>query len=366
MDQGRKDGDWDAYYDRVGPELDNCRTAIEHSISRGNTETALQLISSLSDFLIEHGLGKKAANWLEQSLPSDEDSVSPAVLADAYLTLSDLLIEVRSERKQRINAAKKGLEIYRQINDKFGIARGLMTYGFSHFGYDYDRSRDLISQAIDARDELGVDTFGALGTLSMLERNQGNLEAAHLANEKRRVIADKTGSKDRLMLVRRQLAHIYYHQDRFDEAQQLAEEVQVYFDKDRWEFSRFVALGVLLNIGLVRNELDRSHGLIQELLQLIKKTDFQDLAMFFFHQIARWFFLSGQLRQAAFWIGCHDYSREIWEQPLEPVEQPRYKQLIAAVLEELGPEAYEMMWQEGHATDMEEAVDYGLKTFEKE
>jgi predicted ATPase len=362
MNQASRDGDWDAYYERIEPELDNIRTAIKRSLSNGDTETALQLSSSISDYLVDHGFRREAARWLEQSFPSDEDSVSPAVLADAYLTLASQ----QMVRGERILAAKKGLEIYRQIDDKFGIARGLMTYGFSHFGYDYDRSRDLISQAIEARDELGLDTFSALQTLSTLERIHGDLEAAHLANEKCRVIADKTGSKDRLMNVRRQQASIYYYQDRFEEAQQLAEEVQVYFDQDRGEYNRFVALGVLLDIALDSDDLKRSHWLIQERMKLVKKTDFLYLAMFFFHQIARWFFLRGQLRQAAFWIGCHDYSREYHNQPLEPVKQPRYKRLIATVQEELGREAYEMMWQEGHAMDLEEAVDYGLRIIKED
>jgi predicted ATPase len=366
IDQVHKDGDWEAYYKQIGPELDNCRRAIKYSISRGNVENALRFSSSISEFLIDLGFGKEAASWLEQSFPSDENSVSPAVLADAYLTLASHQLELRGEREKGINSAKKGLEIYRKIDDKFGIARGLMTYGYSHYGYDYDRSRDFFSQAIDAREEMGLDAFDPLMTLSALECIHGNLEAAHLANEKCRVIAEKTGSKDQLMIVRRQQGHIYYYQDRFDEALELAEEVQVYFDQDGGEFNRFVALGVLLDIALDNDALERSRWLIQERLKLVKKTDFLFLAMFFFHQIARWFLLRGGHRQAAFWIGAHDFSREHYDQPLEPVEQPRYRRLIATVVEELGQEAYAMMWQEGHAIPIEEAVDYGLRIIEKD
>lgn len=324
----------------------------------------MQLISSLSGFLIGLGLGKEAASWLEQSFPFETDSVSPAVLADAFLTLADHQLNLRGEREQAIKTAKKGLEIYREIDDKYGIARGLKTAGMMYFGYDYERSRELISKAIEAYDELGVDTFATLHQLSALELLQGNLEAAHLANEKGRFIAEKMGDEDRLMTVKRQLASIYYYQGRLDEAQLLLEGVQVYFDRNKMEFSRFVALGILLDIALVRIDLDRSRWLIQERLRLIKKTDLLYLAIFFFHQIARWFFLRGQHRPAAFWIGCHDYSREHNDQPLEPVEQPRYRRLVAAVQEELGQEDYEMMWQEGHKIPVEEAVDYGLKIFD--
>ena len=329
---------YDVYYQVIGPELDNCRAAQQRSSAAGEVEDALQLAVALSEYLANHGMAEEALRLLEEALAVGDERCAPATRAAAYLQVADIWLDHRAGREKPIEFAEKGLALYRALADQVGVARALFTCGCMFFAYDFDRSRDYLTQAIEAWERAGKGPLSGLGTLAVLEIFAGNFGAACSLNAQWRAFCEKQGLKGGVASADTSMAYICYYQERLEEAQALAEKS---LETQRALGNRCNReIEILARISLKQRRLDRAWALLREWLQMTVNDSYFSQAMFCLQQVAEWFYHTGHPQRAAFWIGSHDQAREWFVQPVEPVRLPHYQWLVAAIRDALGEEAY--------------------------
>jgi tetratricopeptide (TPR) repeat protein len=354
---------YDFYYQVIGFELDNCRAAQQRSLAAGEVETALQLAAALSEYLADYGMAEEALRSLEEALAAGGERCAPATRAAAYLRVADIWLDYRGGREKPIEFAQKGLALYQALADQDGVVRALHTCGYMFIAYDWDRSRDYLTQSVEACERAGIESPSSLGTLTVLEIFTGNFEAALMLNARRRAICEKQGLKEGVAAADTSMAFIYYYQERLEEAQALAEKS---LETQRAQgSSHHREVEVLARISLKQHRLDRAWALLREWLQIIVNGNFFSQAMFCLGPVAEWFYHTGHPQRAAFWIGGHDQAREWFVQPVEPVRLPHYQWLVAATRDALGEEAYAAAWQKGFAIPVEEALPLALQALEQ-
>ena len=144
--------------------------------------------------------------------------------------------------------------------------------------YDFDRSRDYLTQAIEAWERAGIESLPGLGTLAALEIFTGNFEAACSLNARWRALREKQGLKGGVAAADTSTAFIYYYQERLEEAQALAgkslETQRALGNSPHREIE------VLARISLKQRRLDRAWALLRERLQIVVNDNFYSQAMF--------------------------------------------------------------------------------------
>ncbi len=107
-------------------------------------------------------------------------TVETAALAQVSIGISSLLIELGDIPKAR-RWAERGIGIARRENEPGILAGGLATLArFSAMDRDYDRSRELLTEACAIQRSLGrkLAVASCLGNLGVTEGRAGNLEAS--------------------------------------------------------------------------------------------------------------------------------------------------------------------------------------------
>jgi predicted ATPase len=357
--------EWEAYYRRIDPELDNCRVALQNSFASGDTETALQLSTALAEYLNDHGMGQEALRWLEKALAEDDGRSAPAVRAAAYLSLSWIWYATRGGRRTVIELAKKGLALYQITEDQEGVARALHGCAVAYHGDDWDRSRDYLKEAIAAYEEAGIDHWNSWHLLENIEILTGNLDRARSLIARRRSFYEKNGDESGIMYTNTWLAFVNYYEGRIDKAQYMAEEALHYRRANSPEWAHILPLDLLIVIALDKGRLNRARSLLCERLRIMVNLKLITNAIFCFDEVAEWLLLTGHPRQAAYWLGCFDQAREWAKQPVEPVALPRYQWLVSEVRGALSEEAYTAAWQKGYAVHVEDALPLALQVMEQ-
>ena len=359
------DSEWDAYYSKIAPELDNCRIVLERSLAASDAHTALQLATAVAGYLDDHGMTEEAMRWLEQAIDTGDEHASPATRAAAYLQLANIRWHVRGGRKTLIELSQKGLALYQAIEDDEGVARALYSCGYAYHGFDWDRSRAYLTRSIEAYEDAGKEPTRSLMLLGNLEIMTGNLEEARLYISRRRAIYEKQGTESGLVSINTNLALIDYYQGRLKEAQQRAEESLEYRRAHSPEVTRIFPLDVLIPIALDKRRLDDARSLLLERLRIMVSSEFYSNAIFCFDEVTEWLLLTGHLRQAAFWLGCFDRARDWAKQPVEPVSLPHYQRLVSEIRGALGKRAYTAAWQKGYSMPVEDALPLALQVMEQ-
>ena len=363
--QAEKESKWEAYYRKIAPELENCRITLRRSLATDDTETALQLATALAEYLNDHGMGQEALLSLETALADDDERSVPAVRAAAYLRFSYIWFKTRGGRKTVIELAKKGLALYQMIEDLEGVARALYSCAYAYHGYDWDRSRAYLKQAIAVYEEAGIDHLNSWQLLENIEILTGNLEKARSLIARRRAIYEKNADESGIMYTNTWLAFVNYYEGQVDKAESMVEDALQYRRTHSPEWALILPLDLLVAIALDKGQLNRARSLLRERLRIMVNNAMVENAIFCFDEVAEWSLLTGHSRQAAFWLGCFDRAREWAKQPVEPVALPHYKRLLSSVRDALEEEAYTTAWQKGYAMSVEDALPLALQVMEQ-
>ena len=166
-------------------------------------------------------MAEEALRLLEEALAAGGERCAPATRAAAYLRVADIWLDHRGGREKPIEFAQQGLALYQALADQVGVARALQTCGYMFIAYDFDRSRDYLTQAIEAWERAGIESLPGLGTLAALEIFTGNFEAACSLNARWRALREKQGLKGGVAAADTSTAFIYCYQERLEEAQAL-------------------------------------------------------------------------------------------------------------------------------------------------
>jgi predicted ATPase len=165
-------------------EQDNLRFALEHFLSAGPTETALEMVESLSTYWVLRGQLDEGERWTERAL-AKADQTPRALLAWVISTLGEFP-RFRGDLAAAIPLKERALEMSREIGDLVGQAASNhdLADAWSHDG-QYVRARQFALEALELRRQLGRPTgiAHALSSLFDIELFEGNYEEARRIGE---------------------------------------------------------------------------------------------------------------------------------------------------------------------------------------
>jgi predicted ATPase/DNA-binding CsgD family transcriptional regulator len=140
--------DYEQRLEQVELEMDNLRNSLGWNLENRDTERALALASSLQPVWLTRGRILEGLAWF-QVIPSEgqDGSVAPAVRARALADEAVLNVYVNDERLER---ARRAVEIARELDDPTLLARTLSACGFVAGGmYDAEAAASYYAEAIE-------------------------------------------------------------------------------------------------------------------------------------------------------------------------------------------------------------------------
>lgn len=161
---GPKQGLW---LERLEAEHENLRTALEWAMQApGREEFLLRMAGSLWRFWEIHGYIREGRSWLESALVSYPDA-PPGLMANGLRGAGNLARQ-QGDYTQARAMHERSLDLFRKLDDKFGIARELEAVGrVAHYQGNYSQAVGLHTDALALRYEIG-DQEGIAMSLAQL------------------------------------------------------------------------------------------------------------------------------------------------------------------------------------------------------
>jgi predicted ATPase/class 3 adenylate cyclase len=410
------------WLNRLEVEHDNMRAALEwgKAIEGGSEggmlhEAPLRLVGALWRFWYLRGYLSEGRGWLEMAL--SESSGASASLRAKALVGAGLLAHSQGDRKRAVELCEESLALYRELEDKKGIAASLNTLGLlAQYQGDYDRAVVLLEESLALSRELG-DKAGIASALQRLSgvvfMIRGDYKRASVLYEESLALHRELKDKGGISVSLRFLglgAFIHGDYDRgtalLEESLALSRELgdkggaaqsllllgftaEYGGDRDRaaelWEESaalynevgnRWGIAGSLCNLGLIalrRGDYSRAASLCKESLTLsmeMKNKMNVGRCLAILGGVAE---EKGQLERAARLLGAGEAQHEatgFTALAPSPYYPPDYDRSVAAVRaglvlergEGLGEEAFTKAWEEGRKMAMEEAIKLAMMT----
>jgi predicted ATPase/DNA-binding SARP family transcriptional activator len=168
---------------RVAPDTDNVRAAVEWALVGDDVELALELI------YVSHALGtlslRELANWYDRALER-ADSIGEATAAEAYRDAAFVKI-LLGELMKAHELSERTLVLYRELDDPAGEGETLGMLGtISGLAGRTTEARDCFELALAIAEEHGLDDlrYKVLHDLGEFEHELGNdARAAQLLTE---------------------------------------------------------------------------------------------------------------------------------------------------------------------------------------
>jgi non-specific serine/threonine protein kinase len=411
------------WLERLETEHDNLRAALQWALSNADfglqiseypepnphseiripksIEAGLRLVTALWRFWWMHGHISEGRRWAEQALGT-RDSQSPNLLADA-LHGSGILASSQGDYVQAKNLLDQSLALYRQLDDKTGVARAIDALGvlatrqsnfrdatllfmeslalrrelgdkrgidssLNNLGHvatvqgDYVWARTLLEESLSISRELGdISGIGVtLNNLGHVALNLGDYSSASALYQEslqiKRELADKVGIASSLT----SLGSVARHESRYVDAQGLYEESLEIFRELGHKEMIVVLLNNLGHVYSIIGDYAPARGLYREsLITLHDLGDKQAVATALVglaHVAGR----QGQLEWAARLFGAAHSLLAATGTQLEPNDRDQYEVSMASVHALLGKEKWQQAWENGQAMTPAQAIDMAL------
>jgi predicted ATPase/class 3 adenylate cyclase/uncharacterized protein HemY len=279
---------------RLDADYDNLRTALDWmSRSLSRKEMALKMASALWRFWKIRGYISEGRSRLQEAIERYPDAPAP-LLAIALRGAGELAIE-QGDYAQAQAMHERSLALYREIDDRSGIARLLSLLGeIAHFQGRYPEAIGLYQESLAIRNELN-ETQGiaeTLGKLGIVARDQGKFLQAKEQLEESLRLSRELQDKQMIALALKNLGLNAYYLCEYQKASRLFEEaVTLYHDlndrsgisdtqqalgnvaKDQGDFLRANAL---FNKSVeIKQELGDKRGIAQAIAGLSEVAFFQ-------------------------------------------------------------------------------------------
>ena len=222
------------FRERVAPELDNARSAIEWALATDDVELAVQLIYTSDVLPISM---RESANWYDRSLKRSH-SMTDATAAASFLDASfqkALLGEVAEAEV----FCERSLELYRKLADPAGEGESLRTLGtISTLAERPKEARRYFDLALDLAEMHGLDDLrgAVLHGLGACEVEFGDAERARQLLTESIALSQAGGNPILAGLALIGLAELLLVQGELDRAEERYAEVLVLFRELMFNF----------------------------------------------------------------------------------------------------------------------------------
>jgi tetratricopeptide (TPR) repeat protein len=167
------------WLDRLESEHDNFRAALAYSLETpdGNLESGLRLVTALVGFWIIRSHFREGRRWLELALAKRRHVTLPI---QARLLLNAGWFWYEQWESDPTALLQESLNLYRQLDDKRGIAWTLSWLGFCTLRSDLDAATSLLSESLKLAREVNdtpllIKVYGNLTYLAMIKSDYGQV-----------------------------------------------------------------------------------------------------------------------------------------------------------------------------------------------
>jgi predicted ATPase/class 3 adenylate cyclase len=189
-------GDPKHWLDRLEPEHDNLRAALDHLEAAGETQLVLRLAGALSKFWALRGHLAEGRRRLEAALDADERPTSAR--AWALNAAGDFASMLDGDHELERRRAEEALALHTELGDTQGGARSRYALANVAAGErDWRRARQLMEESVREFDELG-DDFHALAArrgLAWMYEELGEVERYRELTEENLGLARSLGNR---------------------------------------------------------------------------------------------------------------------------------------------------------------------------
>jgi len=292
------------WLNRLEMEHDNLRAALRWALERegacpepaegADAELGLKLAAALGSFWFMRGHWTEARRWLERALEKRGDASAPVRAKGLWMAG---LWQEDSERAKPL--LQESLALYRQLEDKRGIARALS--GLGHVADDLEQATALHEQSLALFQELGDkwDLSNVLSSLGGDAWKQGDYGRAATLFEQSLILARETGNKWDIAARLRMLGNLALEQMDYKRAAALFEESLTLAR----ELSNKEGIAGLLNslgeMARLQGDYERAAALYDESLSLRRELGTRIGVAMMLHNLGYVALRQGDRRQAA-------------------------------------------------------------------
>ena len=362
--RGRRRVEWTH---RVTAEQDNLRTAMEWGLVR-NPESALRIAANLSIFWTAGGFSAEGFRWIQQATIACREQIDkqiqPTLHAKALTGLAYLYISFGDNINGK-RAAEESVAIYRQSQDKIGLAYALVILAnpLEFLGERLQAEAALMESVAIARSE--KNTFVLASALSGLTRVtlvlHSDADAAERYADEAIRASRAAGMEWTTAVAHEMMGIIAARRKNHDEARTLFEKA----------FHEYQEIGARFNVILVKSSLahmERELGNYVIAQNLYRETivAFRDVAQTgaVAHQLECFGFIAlaqDHSKRALQLFAAANALREKGSTPMNPDEQVYFDVQLSGLREKLDSKRYESIWSTGRNLSMEQAIQMALQ-----
>ena len=310
------------WLERLEAEHDNLRAALQWALDTGEPELALQLAGALAPYWYLRSQSSEGHKWFATVLPA-RYTASPVVQAKALLGAATLSYQ-QGDYKQSAFLGEESLTLYRQHNDKAGMAH-------------------------------------ALRALIAVHTDQGNYERGTACMEESLALFRELGDSTNVGKVLSYGGGVALDRGNYEQAQRLLQESLSIM---RAVGNRFVTEMALTNLGLValyQSQYEEARRRFRESLLLSQELGDKLSIAFDLEGLAG--VAAGQSRSkrgARLW-GAAEALREEIGAPQSPADRAQFERMIVAARATVDTGKWAQAWAEGRAIPLEQAIAYALE-----
>jgi predicted ATPase/class 3 adenylate cyclase len=311
-------------FERLETELDNFRAALDWSLTEdGRTDAGMRLSVALWEFWRTRDHHGEGSSWLERALAHDS-TASTSVRAKA-LSAAGSLARSQGDYERASALVEESLVVFRQLGDKLGVARALVTLGniTMSMGRHLEKAESLITESLTyCREAEGKKEIPrVLNQLGEVARSRGDYAAARSFYEESLAMAREVAGK-------RSIATTLHN---------------------------------LAAVELAQGDHRKGEALLRESLDVCRELKHREgiaLALVGFAGVA---IMKGHQDRGARLLGATDVLLSTLGIRLDYPDQIEYKGYVDTARTALGDSTFAANMAEGRAMTLEQAIEYALK-----
>jgi predicted ATPase/DNA-binding SARP family transcriptional activator/DNA-binding CsgD family transcriptional regulator len=316
---GSARGTWLAYLEA---EHDNLRAALRWSVETREAQLGLRLASAIFWFWFHRGYWREGRSWLEEVLGMTQASVGTAARAES-LSGTGIIAWGEGDHDSARSWLQKSVALWRELGGKQGLVHPLHFLSMELLGRgDLTAARTLAEESVEISRE-GEDKFAlaiALAGLGLVAHTQKDYAAARSILKECTETCRKTGDRWLLSLPFRHLGYMELREGNYDRATALFKEglSALWGSKEKWFVGRTV-----------------------ETLAIAAA-------------------MQGDCGRATRLFGAGGAFREVVGASVQEFYRSDYDHGVAAARAGLDEQRFALLWAEGRALSIEQAIEYAL------
>ncbi|HEX9386667.1 MAG TPA: tetratricopeptide repeat protein [Anaerolineales bacterium] len=352
------------WINRMEQEHDNLRAALEWSkTADGAGDLCLRLAGTLGLFWEARGYFSEGRERLSAVLSTEAAQARTIGRAKLLARAAELAYR-QSDYAATVELAEESLEIYREVDDKQGIASVLIKLGNAATeAGDYETASGFLEEALSIWQELSDKhgTARALISLGWAALRPGDYQLANTRLESALAISRELEDTRSIGFELSGLGEVALRQGDYERANQLLEESLELRRQLGNKWGVGVSLGTLGWVAMREGNWNRALARLGESLAVRQEIGDKGGSAWCIERLAEVAWAQGNPEKAVRLLSAAAALRISIGSVIDPVDQPEYQNRRTALRTELGQERFAAMWDEGRALTLEQAIAYALE-----